>query len=195
MITSGTVLGAKPTHTPEEVTAILGPDFTESSVYADSMWHDYGLVEFFWHRQSPDHPWEGHHFTVQVHRLASGATGTVPTAISARYGRFDRHLRLHQLQRLLAHRRTVLEEVPDSNAPEYTLHWQPTSHVSLLTYRTRETWARRGRPARGDNRHLGDVQKISSSMTPEQVAWHRSRYGTAPDHPIDSAKPPTWMRS
>lgn len=174
---SGTVLGAKPTDSPAQVAAILGDDFTEASVYANSMWHDYGLVEFFWERESPDHPWEGRHFTVQVHRLVHGGRGVVNKAIRDRYGRFDRHLRFDKLQRLLSNRDVCLEDVPDANAPDYTLHWQPASQVSVMAFRVRESWGERGRCQRGDNRHVGDVDSISSSMTAGQVAWCRARYG------------------
>ncbi|MEV7544477.1 hypothetical protein [Streptomyces sp. NPDC089915] len=173
VITSGTVLGARPTDGPDRVTEILGTGFAENRAYADTMARDYGLVEFFWLRQSPDHPWEGHHFTLQVHRLAYWGGGIVNPAIRDRYGRFDRHLRFDRLRRLLANRGVGLEDVPDANAPAYTLHWQPASQVSVMAFRKRE-W---GRAPRRGNRLVGDVNSISSSMTAEQVAWNRARYG------------------
>ncbi|MFF8600039.1 hypothetical protein ACF065_25245 [Streptomyces sp. NPDC015232] len=71
VITSGTVLGARPTDSPEQVSAVLGSDFAGNSPDGRGMWRDDGMVEFFRQRESPDHPWVGHHFTPQVHRLSS----------------------------------------------------------------------------------------------------------------------------
>ncbi|MER5612384.1 hypothetical protein [Streptomyces sp. NPDC002215] len=171
VIASGTVLGAKPTDTPDQVTAILGSDFAENTLDGLSMWRDYGMVEFFWGRESRDHAWTGHHFTLQVHRLSAGG-GTVNRVIRERYGRFDRHLHYDKLERLLTRRGVHMEDVPDSNAPAYTLHWQPASQVSVMVCRSHE----REVPRRGSAR-IGDVYAVSSSMSAEQVAWYRSRYG------------------
>ncbi|MEU8674691.1 hypothetical protein [Streptomyces sp. NPDC048560] len=171
VIRSGTVLGAKPTDSPDQVTAILGSDFAENSPDGRSMWRDYGMVEFFWGRESRDHPWEGHHFTLQVHRLSWGGS-VVNREIRERYGRFDRHLRFDKLERLLAKRGVRMEDVPDSNAPVYSLHWQPVSQVSVMAFRSPE----RGERRRGGAR-IGDVYALSSSMSAEQVAWYRARYG------------------
>ncbi|MFI6638769.1 hypothetical protein [Streptomyces sp. NPDC050504] len=171
VVTSATVLGARPTDTPDRVSALLGTDFAENSLDDLSMWRDYGLVEFFWLRESPDHPWVGHHFSLQVHRLAHGGGGLVNAALRERYGRFDRHLRFDKLARLLANRGVCLEDVPDANEPAFTLHWQPASQVSVTAFRD---WGPSGRRGKG---LVGDVHKISSSMTAGQVAWHRARYG------------------
>ncbi|MGW4160988.1 hypothetical protein [Streptomyces sp. NPDC004788] len=173
VVTSGTVLGAKPTDGPDQVTALLGSDFAENSLDDHSMWRDYGLVEFFWLRESPDHPWEGHHFSLQVHRLSHWGSSIVNEAIRERYGRFDRHLRFDKLRHLLANRGVRLEDVPDANGPAFSLHWQPASQVSVTALRERE-W---GRHRRRGNDLVGDVHKISSSMTAEQVSWRRERYG------------------
>lgn len=173
VVTSGTVLGVRPTDRPDQVSAVLGADFAENSLSDHSMWRDYGLVEFAWVRQTPDHPWEGHHFTVQVHRLAHRDGSIVGEAIRERYGRFDRHLPFDKLRRLLAHRGVSLEDVPDANAPAFSLHWQPASQVSVMTLRERE----RARTRRHGATLVGDVWKISSSVTPEQVAWNRARHG------------------
>ena len=171
VITSGTVLGAKPTDSPDQVAAILGSGFVEGSFDDQSMWRDYGVVEFYWVRESRDHPWVGHHFTLQVHRLSSGGS-VVKGAIRERYGRFDRHLRFDKLERLLAKRGVRMEDVPDCNAPAFTLHWQPASQVSVMVCRA---------PVRGKRRwggqHIGDVCYVSSSMSAEQVALYRARYG------------------
>ncbi|MFJ6010729.1 hypothetical protein [Streptomyces sp. NPDC092952] len=171
VVTTGTVLGAGPTDSPEQVTAILGPDSAENSVGEHSMWRDYGMAEFFWCRESPDHPWAGLHFTLQTHRLATLGGSTVNRAIREQYGRFDRHLRYDRLERLLGRRGVHLEDVPNPNAPSYSLHWQPGSGVSVLVFRAHGRTGRR----RGDAR-LGDVHAIASSMTAERVAWYRARH-------------------
>ncbi|MFF0744906.1 hypothetical protein ACFYVL_31330 [Streptomyces sp. NPDC004111] len=173
VITSGTVLGLAPTAGPEEVTAVLGTGFAENSTSRGSMWRDYGMVEFFWERESRDHPWRGHHFTLQVHRLPAAWGGsTVNPVIRGRYGRFDRHLRYDKLERLLDRRGVRLEDVPDANAPQYSLHWQPASQVSVMARRTT-----RGERCRHGGQLRGDVHAISSSMSAESVAWYRERYG------------------
>ncbi|MFI0153971.1 hypothetical protein [Streptomyces lydicus] len=81
VVTSGTVLGAKPTDSPDRVTAILGSDFAENSLNNHSMWRDFGMADFSWVRESPDSPWEGHHFTLQVHRLSHWSSSIVNTSI------------------------------------------------------------------------------------------------------------------
>ncbi|MET9290638.1 hypothetical protein [Streptomyces sp. NPDC003077] len=173
VVTTGTVLGAKPTDSPDRVTSILGSDFFENSLNNHSMWRDYGVVEFFWIRKTPEQPWEGHHFTLQVHRLPHGGGSLVNQVIRDRYGRFDRHLRFAKLERLLKNRGVSLEDVPDVNAPAVSQHWQPDSQVSVLVTRAHEEWRPR---YRGDDR-LGDVYAICSSVSAEQVAWNRERYG------------------
>ncbi|MEU6841820.1 hypothetical protein ABZ930_08115 [Streptomyces sp. NPDC046716] len=173
VVASGTVLGAKPTDGPDRVTAILGSDFAEGSLDGHSMWRDYGMAEFHWTRETPDHPWKGHHFTLQVHRLPYGGGSIVNQAIRDRYGRFDRHLRFDKLERLLEKRGVVLEDAPDMNAPAFTRHWQPASQVSVMTFRAHPEWRQR---RRGDDR-IGDVYSIQSSVSAEGVARDRERYG------------------
>ncbi|MEU8578851.1 hypothetical protein [Streptomyces asoensis] len=175
VVMSGTVLGAKPADSPDQVDAILGSDFAENFAGDNSMGRDYGLVEFFWVRESLEHPWEGHHFTLQVHRLTHYGSSIVNGAIRERYGRFGRHLRFDKLQRLLSNRGVCLEDVPDANAPAFTLHWQPASRVSVMAFRERE--GHRHGHRRHGNDLVGDVHKISSSLTAEQVAWNKARYG------------------
>lgn len=70
VVTTGTVLGVGPEASHDRVTSALGPDFAENAFGAGSMFRAYGLAEFFWGRPSAQHPWSGHHFTLQVHRLA-----------------------------------------------------------------------------------------------------------------------------
>ncbi|MBF6349765.1 hypothetical protein IU448_12140 [Nocardia flavorosea] len=171
VIASGTVLGAKPTDTPDQVTAILGSDYAENSLDGRSMWRDYGMVEFFWFRESRDSPWKGQHFTLQVHRLSYGGS-TVNRVILDRYGRFDRRLRFDKLARLLAKRGVHTEDIPHPGNPAHTLHWQPGSQVSVMVCRSPGEGKRRRGGA-----HIGDVSTVSSSTSAEQVAWFRSRYG------------------
>ncbi|MFF0558863.1 hypothetical protein [Streptomyces sp. NPDC004266] len=121
------MLGARPTDGPDQVTAVLGADFAENSPDGHGMGRDYGMAEFFWQRESPDHPWVGHHFTLQVHRLSSLGSGAVNPVIRERYGRFARRLRYGKLERLLAGRGVYMEDVPDPNGPAYTLYRQPDS--------------------------------------------------------------------
>ncbi|WP_256341493.1 hypothetical protein [Streptomyces sp. TLI_105] len=153
VITSGTVLGARPTDGPDQVTAVLGTDFAENSLDGHGMWRDYGMAEFFWQRESPDQPWMGHHFTLQVHRLSSLGSGAVNPLIRERYGRFARRLRYDKPERLLARRGVRMEDVPDPNGPAYTLHWQPDSRVPVLACRAAQ--GRHGR--RGGGEGIGDV--------------------------------------
>ncbi|MEU2559499.1 hypothetical protein ABZ626_09220 [Streptomyces longispororuber] len=186
VITTGTVLGARPTDSPDQVSAILGSDFAENSLDERSMWRDYGMVEFFWGRESPDHPWVGHHFTLHVHRLSYGGGGIASRALRERYGRFGRHLRFDRLERLLAKRGVRMEHVPDANAPAFSLHWQPASEVSVMALRAREGGERRRRGER-----IGDVYAISSSMSAEHVAWNRARYGVRHSGPALTASSPS----
>ncbi|MFF8369935.1 hypothetical protein ACF05W_13930 [Streptomyces lydicus] len=173
VVASGTVLGAKPTDSPDRVTAILGSDFVENSLDEHSMWRDYGMAEFSWVRESPDSPWEGHHFALQVHRLSHWGGSIVNPSIRDRYGRFGRRLRFEKLERLLKKRGVFLEDVPDVNGPAFTQHWQPASQVSVMTFRAHEEWQQR---RRGDDR-IGDVYTLHSSVSAEEVARNRERYG------------------
>ncbi|MFD9902919.1 hypothetical protein [Streptomyces sp. NPDC059063] len=167
VITSATVLGVRPSATPDQVTAVLGDDFAENSADRRSMWRDYGMAEFFWHRDSANAPWEGHHFTLQVHRLAGGDSRTVNDAIRAEYGRFDRRLRFAKVRRLLERRGVPLVELPDpANSPHYRRFWQPDSQVSVSVIGTREEFLTPSR-LRTD-----DVYAISGSV-PSPVSTGR----------------------
>ncbi|MGP8296775.1 hypothetical protein ACTPOK_02180 [Streptomyces inhibens] len=172
VITSGTVLGAKPTDTPDQVTKALWPDFSENSLDDCSMWRDYGMAEFSWSRESADHPWTGHHFTLQVHRLAHGGGKVVNEMLRAQYGRFDRRLRFEKLQRLLGKRGTSLLEIPEHlvQSPYYRTYWQPDSLVSVTVI------GAHGKYITPDSLRIGDVYNISAPLTPEEVEWRKSRY-------------------
>lgn len=107
-----------------------------------------------------------------------GASALVPggrcvnRAVRERYGRFDRRLRCDELARLLAGRGMHLEHVPGPDAPEYTMHRQPASQVSVLTRRALE------REERRPGACVGDVYAIFSSTRAGQVARHRRYYGS-----------------
>ncbi|MFE1172942.1 hypothetical protein [Streptomyces sp. NPDC058773] len=170
VVTHGTVLGASPSAGPDRVTEALGPDYAENCPNASQKWRDYGLTEFFWQRAALDEPWTGHHFTLQVHRLAHGGN-VVGDRLRSRYGRFDRRLRFDKLRRLLERRGTPLVEVPELpvQAAHYRLYWQPASQVSIRVIRAH------GKYATPDSLRIGDVYHILAPMTPGEVEWHRSR--------------------
>ncbi|QSY47598.1 MULTISPECIES: hypothetical protein [Streptomyces] len=169
VITSGTVLGAKPTDTPDQVAKLLGPDFGENSFDVHNMWRDYGMTEFFWSRESAEHPWAGHHFTLQVHRLAYGRSDVVEKTLRTRYGRFERRLRFEKLQRLLAKRGTPLVEVPSDQSPHYRWFWQPESLAAVSVIGAHDEYLTPG------NLRVGDVNSITAPMTVEEVEWRKLR--------------------
>ncbi|MFI9237174.1 hypothetical protein [Streptomyces sp. NPDC053079] len=173
VVTTGTVLGLRPTDSPDRVTEVLGTDFGENSFSDHSMWRDYGLAEFFWDRASADQPWSGHHFTLQVHRLAYRDRTLANETLRARYGRFAPRLRFDKLQRLLKRRGVPLLEIPEipGNAPYYRTFWQPDSQVSVSVVATY------GEYSTPDNLRVGDVNSIQSPTTAAEVEWRRSRAG------------------
>ncbi|MEV4442019.1 hypothetical protein AB0K09_24025 [Streptomyces sp. NPDC049577] len=159
VITTGNLLGVPPDAGPDEVTGLLGPEFAENRFGGRSMCRDHGLVEFFWDRPSPADPWTGHHFSLQVHRLARGGGSVVNENIRARYGRFGRHLPFEKLRRMLEKRGVPLVEVPeDGNAPEIVRYVQPRSRVDLYVVRSHPEW--RTPP---HNERIGDVRSIVSA--------------------------------
>ncbi|MFI9719934.1 hypothetical protein ACIHFE_09800 [Streptomyces sp. NPDC052396] len=169
VVTSGSVLGARPADTPQRVAELLGTDFAENSFDDQSMWRDYGLVEFFWDRQSAGQPWSGHHFTVQVHRLAHGASSVPGALLRSRYGRFDRRLRFAKLRRLSERRGTELVEVPHVQAPCYRTFWQPESLTSVTVIGAHEEYVTPG------NLRVGDVYSIGAPTRPEKVECGATR--------------------
>ncbi|MFG2140851.1 hypothetical protein [Streptomyces sp. NPDC048650] len=171
VVTTGTVLGVRPTDSPDRVTEALGPDFGENSLGDRSMCRDYGLAEFVWDRASADRPWSGHHFTLQVHRLASGGRTLANERFRARYGRFAPRLRFEKVQRLVRRRGVPLLEIPESaaNAPYYRTFWQPDSQVAVSVIGVC------GEYATPDNLRVGDVYSIHASMTADEVEWRRAR--------------------
>ncbi|MFF5428127.1 MULTISPECIES: hypothetical protein [Streptomyces] len=173
VVTTGTLLGVGPADSPGHVTTVLGSDFAEKTVDGRSMCRDYGLAEFYWDRASADHPWSGHHFTVQVHRLAYRDRTLVNDAFRTRYGRFTPRLRFDKLQRLLVRRGVPLVEIPETpaNAPHVRTFWQPDSHVAVSVV---GTYGEYSTPA---NLRVGDVYSIQAPMTAEEVQWRRAQAG------------------
>ncbi|WP_371614278.1 hypothetical protein [Streptomyces sp. NBC_00454] len=172
VVTAGTVLGVGPADSPDRVTEVLGADFGENTS-DQGMVRDYGLVEFYWDRACADDPWSGHHYTLQVHRLAHRDRTLVDGVLRARYGRFTPRLRFEKLRRLLERRGVPLLEIPEipANAPYFRTFWQPASQVAVSVigacgeYRT------------PDKLRVGDVYSIQAPMAAEEVEWRRSRAG------------------
>ncbi|MGW7365909.1 hypothetical protein ACWGI8_21340 [Streptomyces sp. NPDC054841] len=173
VVTTGTVLGVRPTDSPDRVTEVLGPDFGENNFDDRTMCRDYGLTEFYWDRACADHPWSGHHFTLQVHRLAYRRGTLANEALRARYGRFTPRLRFAKLQRLLQRRGVPLLEIPEvpANAPYYRTFWQPDSQVAVSVIGTY------GEYSTPDALRVGDVYRIHAPMTAEEVQWRRAQAG------------------
>ncbi|MCX5315536.1 hypothetical protein [Streptomyces sp. NBC_00154] len=173
VVTTGTVLGVGPAAPPDRVTMALGSNFGENTFDDHSMCRDYGLAEFFWDRASAEHTWSGHHFTLQVHRLAYRDRALVNETVRARYGRFTPRLRFEKLQRLLERRGVPLLEIPEipANSPYFRTFWQPDSRVAVSVIGTY------GEYSTPDNLRVGDVYKIQAPMAAEEVEWRRARVG------------------
>ncbi|MFG3167529.1 hypothetical protein [Streptomyces sp. NPDC048200] len=173
VVTTAGVLGVGPADSPERVTEVLGPDFAENVSGGRTMWRDYGLAEFFWGRASSALPWSGSHVSLQVHRLAYRDPGLVNEAIRAQYGRFTPRLRFEKLRRLLEHRGVPLLEVPElpANSPHFRTYWQPASRVAVSVVGTC------GEYSTPRNLRVGDVYKIQSPVSVDEVEWRRARVG------------------
>ncbi|MGW8884506.1 hypothetical protein [Streptomyces sp. NPDC055749] len=169
VVTNGTVLGLRPTDSPDRVSAVLGDKFGENSFDSLSLHRDYGLTEFYWHRASADQPWTGHHFSLQVHRLARRDRTIPDQALRARYGRFTPRLRFEKLQRLLQRRGVPLQEIPEltGNAPHYRTFWQPHSHVAVSIISMHGEYSTPGLL------QVGDVYKIEAPVSAEEVGRRR----------------------
>ncbi|MER5961499.1 hypothetical protein [Streptomyces sp. NPDC002057] len=171
VVTTGTLLGVGPSDSPDRVTGALGRDFGEN-VFGDlAMCRDYGLVEFHWDRESVDHGWSGHHFTLKVHRLAYRDRTLVDGVLRARYGRFAPRLRFDKLRRLLERRGVPLLEIPEipANAPYFRTFWQPDSRVAVTVIGTY------GEYSTPDNLRVGDVYGVHAPLAAEEVEWRRAR--------------------
>lgn len=172
VVTTGTVLGVGPAHSPEHLAKVLGPDFAEDTFSDHSMCRGYGFAEFSYDRASADHPWSGRHFSLYVHRLAyrNRNRANVHDVLRARYGRFTSRLRFEKLRRLLARRGVPLVEIPEvpTFAPYFRTFWQPDSQVAISvigTYGEHET---------PDNLRVGDVYSIRGPLAAEEVEWRRA---------------------
>ncbi|MEV6758619.1 hypothetical protein [Streptomyces sp. NPDC051214] len=185
VVTTGTVLGVGPTSPPDRVTGVLGPDFAENVFGRRSMCRDYGLAEFFWDRASPEHLWTGHHFTLQVHRLAHRDRTLVGGVLRARYGRFTPRLRFDKLRRLLDRRGVPLYEIPElqANAPYFRTFWQPDSRVAVCVIGTYSEYST------PDKLRVGDVYSIQAPLSAEEVEWRESR-GAPSTRPLDASLSP-----
>jgi hypothetical protein len=173
VVTTGTVLGAGPADSPARVAELLGPAFAENTFGDHSMCRDYGLTEFYWDRAHADRPWSGHHFTVQVHRLAHRNRTLADDTLRTRYGRFARRLRFDKLHRLLVRRDVHLKEVPaiPASAPHFRTFWQPGSHVAVTVV------SAYGEYSTPDGLRVGDVYSLHAPMTAAEVEWRRTQAG------------------
>ncbi|MFK8845041.1 hypothetical protein [Streptomyces sp. Ac-502] len=170
VVTTGTVLGLRHTDSPERVAEVLGPDFGENAFGHSSLGYSYALPEFFWDRESAHAPWSGHHFTLQVHRLAHRKNKVVDEVLRARYGRFAPRLRFEKLRRLLERRGVPLLEIPDpANAPYYRTFWQPDSEVAVSVINCH------GEYSTPSNLRVGDVDNIQAPLPADVVAWRREQ--------------------
>ncbi|MFI5724748.1 hypothetical protein [Streptomyces cyaneofuscatus] len=171
VVTTGTLLGVGPADSPERVTEVLGPGFAENTFGGRSMCRDYGLAEFHWDRAHSDHPWSGHHFTLQVHRLAYRDRTLVNNVLRARYGRFTPRLRFEKLHRLLTRRGVPLHEIPEPspNGPYFRTFWQPDSQVALSVIGTY------GEYSTPENLRVGDVYSVQAPMAAEEVEWRKAQ--------------------
>lgn len=165
VVTTGEVLGAGPAASPEHVTEVLGADFAENVCGRYAMFRDYGLVEFHWQRPSGGQPWSGHHFTLQVHRLAHRGRTAVSPVLRARYGRFAPRLRFGKLRRLLDRRGVPLVEIPEipANAPSFRTFLQPASRVAVSVV------GARGGYGAADRLRVGDVYSVHAPLSAAEV--------------------------
>ncbi|GAA3868230.1 hypothetical protein GCM10023084_21680 [Streptomyces lacrimifluminis] len=192
VVTTGTVFGVSHADSPEHVAKVLGPDVAEGFLNDHTMCLGYGFAEFFWDRASPDQPWSGHHFTLQVHRLARRDRSDVHDVFRARYGRFTPRLRFEKLRRLLARRGVPLLEIPPvpGFGPYFRTFWQPESRVAVTVIGTY------GEYQTPDNLRVGDVYSVHGPLTTREVEWRRAEAGqqghaAPPSGEITPLAPPT----
>ncbi|MEU1486372.1 hypothetical protein [Streptomyces sp. NPDC005752] len=170
-VTTGTVLGLRPDDPPGRVAAVLGTDFAENTFDEWAMLRDHGLAEFHFHRASARAPWAGHHFSLQVHRLARRDRTIPGEVLRARYGRFAPRLRFEKLRGLLHRRGVPLLEVPEyaGNAPYYRTFWQPGSRTAVSFVATHGEYSTPG------SLRVGDVYRIHAPVTAQEVELRRER--------------------
>ncbi|WP_328923567.1 hypothetical protein OG429_02310 [Streptomyces sp. NBC_00190] len=169
VVRTGTVLGLGPGDSPERVAEVFGAEFGENGG-RDTLWRDYGLVEFHWQRSRDGDPWSGHHVSLQVHRLAPQDRTRVGGVLRGRYGRFAPRLRFDKLRRLLERRGVPLVEIPEypSNTPYFRTYWHPASRAAVTVI------GAYGEYSTPENLRVGDVYSIQLPMTVEEVAARRT---------------------
>ncbi|MFD6274400.1 hypothetical protein ACFWFI_02205 [Streptomyces sp. NPDC060209] len=169
-VTTGTVLGLRPTDSPDQVAAVLGPDFAENA-FERAMSRDYGLAEFHFHRARARDPWAGHHFSLQVQRLARRDRTLPGEVLRARYGSFAPRLRFEKLRRLLDRRGVPLVEIPEypANAPHYRTFWQPGSRTAVSFVAVHGEYSTPG------GLRVGDVYSIQAPVTAQEVELREER--------------------
>ncbi|MFC8226744.1 hypothetical protein [Streptomyces sp. NPDC057287] len=170
-VTTGTVLGLRPADTPDRVAAVMGTDFAENAFGRRTMLRDYGLAEFHFHRERGGAPWSGHHFSLQVHRLARRDRTLPGEVLRARYGSFAPRLRFEKLQRLLHRRGVPLVEIPENsaNAPYYRTFWQPGSRTAVSYVAVHGEYSTPGRL------RVGDVYRIQAPVSAQEVGMRTAR--------------------
>ncbi|WLQ64929.1 hypothetical protein [Streptomyces glycanivorans] len=171
VVATGTVLGLRPSDSPGRVATVLGPDFAENTFGGQAMFRDYGLAEFHFHRAHARDAWEGHHFSLQVHRLARRDRAIPGEVLRTRYGRFTPRLRFEKLRRLLERRGVPLVEIPEyaGNAPYYRTFWQPDSLTAVSFV------AERGEYSTPAGLRAGDVYGIQAPVTAQDVESRTAR--------------------
>lgn len=163
VVTFGSVLGVGPRVGPEEVCAVLGGDFGENR-QKHLMWRDFGLVEFFWERESGSDPWQGTHFSVQFHRLTWLAADGVGEAIGRRYGSFGSALDFEELRAALDGAGVPLEELHPAS-PDVREYWQAESQAAVLV--------------QADGEDAGTVFRITAPLSAEMLALRGRQLGSA----------------
>ncbi|MFF3722588.1 hypothetical protein ACFYYM_09485 [Streptomyces erythrochromogenes] len=178
-VTTGTVLGLRPGDSPERVEEVLGTEYGENGGRG-TMWRDYGLVEFHWHRSHAADPWSGHHVGLQVHRLAHRDRALAGSVLRARYGRFAPRLRFDKLHRLLERRGAPLVHVPEAapNAPYFRTYEHPASRATVTVIGTYGEYStpRNLRPGDVYAIHLPAADGARGARTAQAVSG-----GSAPD--------------
>ncbi|MGK5553241.1 hypothetical protein ACSNOI_16640 [Actinomadura kijaniata] len=173
LVATGTVLGLDHTSSPDEVEAVFGP-VEEPWTSPGGMLHDFGLIEFGWHRDGRGSPWTVTYFGAQTHRLEwLVEDGGIEPRLVERYGPFRPRLDAGELLGVLRERGFPLEERPSLNdgCVEY---WEPTSRMGLIAESS------------------GEVVKVLGPQPPP--AWLRSRnrrgtFESYADHLVSLSEP------
>ncbi|MCO1578654.1 hypothetical protein M8C13_23145 [Crossiella sp. SN42] len=132
LVATGAVLGADRHWTPAELDELFDADNREyvEAVSTEALNLDYGLLEYFWERESPRAPWHGVHLSAQVHRLAIGWADP-PALLSENYGSFEPNPSFAELRAELDRRDIPLIELPQE-LPAHRSYWQPDSQAVVV---------------------------------------------------------------